>query len=81
MYHSSRTYFAGMGTIGGYGMALTGAGIGQSNGGLTSAAVSTGIRKLQLTNNAGFNAVARIYIQIRSEAGITIHNGSISAPY
>ena len=81
MYHSSRTYFAGMGTIGGYGMALTGAGIGQSNGGLTSAAVSTGIRKLQLTNNAGFNAVARIYIQIRSESGITIHNGSISAPY
>jgi hypothetical protein len=81
MYHSSRTYFAGMGTIGGYGMALTGAGIGQSNGGLTSAAVSTGIRKLQLTNNAGFNASARIYIQIRSESAITVHNGSISAPY
>ena len=81
MYHSSRTYFAGMGTVGGYALSLTGAGIGQANGGLTAAVVSTGIRKLQLYNGSGFTATARIYIQVRTESGITVLNGSLSAPY
>ena len=81
MYHSSRTYFVGMGTVGGYGFTLTGAGIGQANGGLTSAVISTGIRKLQIANNAGFAATARIFIEIMADSGVIVLNGSISAPY
>ena len=81
MYHSSRTYFAGMGCVGGYGFNLTGAGTGQANGGLTSAVVSTGIRKLQIANSSGFAAAARIFIEIMADSGVTVLNGSISAPY
>ncbi len=81
MYHSSRTYFAGMGTVGGYALALTGAGIGQANGGLTASVVSTGIRKLQIANNSGYQATARIFIEIMADSGVIVLNGSISAPY
>ena len=77
-YHSSRTFFAGMGTFGGYGMALTGAGIGMANGGLTSTVTGTGTRKLQWTNSSGYNASVRLYIQIRTESGITVLNGTLS---
>ena len=49
-YHSSRTFFAGMGTFGGYGFHLTGAGNGLGNGGLTSTITGTGTRKLQWSN-------------------------------
>ena len=79
MYHSSRTYFTGMGTIGGYGLALTGAGIGTANGGLTSAADGTGVRKLQISQSSGYTATARIYIQIRTESAITVINGTLSS--
>ena len=81
MYHSSRTYFAGMGCVGGYGFNLTGAGSGLANGGLTSAVVSTGIRKLQIANNSGFTAAARIFIEIMADSGVIVLNGGISAPY
>ncbi len=81
MYHSSRTYFAGMGTVGGYALALTGAGIGQANGGLTASVVSTGIRKLQIANNSGYQGTARIFIEIMADSGVIVLNGSISAPY
>ena len=77
-YHSSRTFFAGMGTFGGYGMALTGAGIGMVNGGLTSTITGTGTRKLQWTNSSGYNANVKLYIQIRTESGITVLNGTLS---
>jgi len=77
-YHSSRTFFAGMGTFGGYGFHLTGAGNGLGNGGLTSTSTGTGTRKLQWANTSGYNAAVRIYIQIRTESGITVLNGTLS---
>ena len=81
IYHSSRTYFAGMGCVGGYGFNLTGAGSGLANGGLTSAVVSTGIRKLQIANTSGHQGAARIFIEIMADSSVTVLNGSISAPY
>jgi hypothetical protein len=78
-YHSSRTFFAGMGTFGGYGFHLTGAGNGLGNGGLTSTSTGTGTRKLQWSNTSGYNAVVRLYIQIRTESGITVLNGTLSS--
>jgi hypothetical protein len=78
-YHSSRSFFAGMGTFGGYGFHLTGAGNGLGNGGLTSTSTGTGTRKLQWSNTSGYNAVVRLYIQIRSEAGINVLNGTLSS--
>ena len=77
-YHSSRTFFAGMGTFGGYGFHLTGAGNGLGNGGLTSTITATGKRKLQWYNGSGYNAVVRLYIQVRTESGITVLNGTLS---
>jgi hypothetical protein len=78
-YHSSRTFFAGMGTFGGYGFHLTGAGNGLGNGGLTSTSTGAGTRKLQWSNTSGYNAVVRLYIQIRTESGITVLNGTLSS--
>ena len=77
-YHSSRTFFAGMGTFGGYGFHLTGAGNGLGNGGLTSTITASGKRKLQWYNGSGYNAVVRLYIQVRTESGITVLNGTLS---
>ena len=78
-YHSSRTFFAGMGTFGGYGFHLTGAGNGLGNGGLTSTITATGKRKLQWSNTSGYAATVRLYIQIRTESGITVLNGTLSS--
>ena len=81
MYHSGRTYFVGSGTVGGYGMNITGSGSGATNGGLTSAVVSSGIRKLQISQSSGYTAQATIYIQFRldSGSGINVLNGTLSS--
>ena len=78
-YHGSRTYFAGMGTFGGYGFAITGGGTGLSNGGLVSAVTGSGTRKIQWYNGSGYNATVRLYIQLRTESGITVLNGTLSS--
>jgi hypothetical protein len=78
-YHSSRTYFAGMGTFGGYGFAITGGGTGMANGGLVSAVTGSGTRKIQWYNGSGYNATVRLYIQLRTESGITVLNGTLSS--
>jgi hypothetical protein len=81
MFHSGRTYYVGSGTVGGYGMNITGSGTGHTNGGLTSALVSSGIRKLQITQSSGYTAVTGIYIQFRldSYSAITVLNGTLSS--
>ena len=81
MWHSGRTYFVGSGTVGGYGMNIIGSGIGATNGGLTSALVSSGIRKLQISQSSGYTAAATIYIQFRldSGSGINVLNGTLSS--
>ena len=62
-------------------MNLIGSGSGATNGGLTSAVVSTGIRKLQITQSSGFTAVTSIYIQFRLDnpSGINVLNGTLSS--
>jgi hypothetical protein len=81
MYHSGRTYFVGSGTVGGYGMNIIGSGSGITNGGLTSAVVSSGIRKLQISQSSGYTAQATIYIQFRLDdgSGINVLNGTLSS--
>ncbi len=81
MFHSGRTYWVGSGVVGGYGMNLIGSGSGATNGGLTSALVSSGIRKLQITQSSGFTAVTSIYIQFRLDnpSGINVLNGTLSS--
>ena len=80
MFHSGRTYFVGSGVVGGYGMNITGSGSGHANGGLTSAVVSSGIRKLQIYQGSGYTAQVAVYIQFRldSYSGINVLNGTLS---
>jgi hypothetical protein len=78
-YHSSRSFFAGMGTFGGYGFHITGAGSGLAFGGLTSTTTATGKRKLQWHNGSAYDATVRLYIQVRTESGITVLNGTLSS--
>ena len=80
MFHSGRTYFVGSGVVGGYGMNVTGSGSGATNGGLTSAVVSSGIRKLQITQSSSFTASVSVYIKFRldSHSGINVLNGTLS---